>query len=210
MARVLADVIAGEFRYCGDEETYDDLDNANLMRAIERRKGLPVVLGILYLVVARGLGWAADGLNFPGHFLVRIESGDGRRAIIDPFYSGRIIETPALRELLKVVEGQAAELDATHYRPASNRDILIYLQNNVKSRQLDLGLIDTALEALLRMQVLNPTQAALWREAGVMQMRLGRLKHAIEAFEGFIARVPQGPDRQKIAQVIHELRERLH
>src|SRR5690242_1418575 len=49
MARVLADVICGEFRYCGDEDTYDDLDNANLMRVIERRKGLPVSLGILYL-----------------------------------------------------------------------------------------------------------------------------------------------------------------
>ena len=48
--------ISGDFRYRGDEETYDDLDNANLMRVIERRKGLPVALGILYLYAARSQG----------------------------------------------------------------------------------------------------------------------------------------------------------
>ena len=210
MVRILSEVICGEFSYCGDEETYDDLDNANLMRVIERRKGLPVALGILYLTVARSQGWAAAGLNFPGHFLVRIESRDGRRVIVDPFHEGRVMETPALRELLKVVAGQAVELDSTHYRAVSNRDILIRLQNNVKSRRLDLGMVENALEALSRMQILNPDQAALWREAGVMHMRLGRLKHAIEAFDGFMARAADGPDRRKIAQVVQELRERLH
>jgi regulator of sirC expression with transglutaminase-like and TPR domain len=92
----------------------------------------------------------------------------------------------------------------------SNRDILIRLQNNVKARRLDLGMVEDALEALSRMQILNPGQAALWREAGVMHMRLGRLKHAIDAFEGFVARAPEGSDRLKIVQVIQELRERLH
>src|SRR4029077_16348765 len=136
MAQVLSEVICGEFRYCGDEETYDDLDNANLMRVIERRKGLPVALGILYLTVARSQGWAAAGLNFPGHFLIRLESRDGRRAIIDPFHEGRVLETPASRQLLKVVSGQAGELEASHYKAVSNRDILLRLQNNVKTRRL--------------------------------------------------------------------------
>ena len=67
-----------------------------------------------------------------------------------------------------------------------------------------------ALDALEHMKVLSPGQAAFWREAGVMQMRLGRLKHAVESFEGFMARAPDGPDRRKIASVIQELRERLH
>jgi regulator of sirC expression with transglutaminase-like and TPR domain len=210
MAHILSEVIAGDFRYCGDEETYDDLDNANLMRVIERRKGLPVTLGILYLAAARGQGWAAAGLNFPGHFLIRIESRDGRRVIVDPFHNGRVMEAPALRELLKVVVGQGVELESMHYRAVSNRDVLVRLQNNVKSRRLDLGMIENALDALTLMQILNPRQPALWREAGVMRMRLGQLKHAIEAFEGFVARCGEGPDKQKIVQVIQELRERLH
>ena len=210
LAGVLSEVISGEFRYAGDEDTYDDLDNANLMRVIERRKGLPVALGILYLYAARSQGWSAAGLNFPGNFLIRLESHDGRRVILDPFHNGRVMEAHALRELLKVVAGQAEELESGHYKDVSNRDILIRLQNNVKSRRLDLGQVEDALDALEHMKILSPGQAALWREAGVMQMRLGRLKHAVESFEGFMARAPDGPDRRKIAGVIQELRERLH
>lgn len=210
IATVLSDVIAGDFRYTGDEDTYEDLDNANLMRVIERRKGLPVALGILYLFAARSQGWSAAGLNFPGHFLIRFESVDGRRVIVDPFHNGRIMETPALRELLKVFAGQAEELESGHYKVVSNRDVLIRLQNNVKERRLKLGMHEEALDALEHMKVLSPGQAAFWREAGVMQMRLGRLKHAVESFEGFMARAPDGPDRRKIASVIQELRERLH
>jgi regulator of sirC expression with transglutaminase-like and TPR domain len=210
LATILSEVISGQYRYSGDEETYDDLDNANLMRVIERRKGLPVSLGILYLSAARAQGWAAAGLNFPGHFLIRIESRDGRRAIVDPFHAGRILETPALRELLKVVAGQGVELDASHYKPVTNRDILIRLQNNVKSRRLDLGMIEDALSALSCMQVLSPDQPVLWREEGVMQMRLGRMKNAIDAFEGYILRAQDGPERRKIVQVVRELRDRLH
>ncbi|MGE3334768.1 MAG: SirB1 family protein [Rhodospirillaceae bacterium] len=210
MAEVLSNVIARDFHYVGDEENYNDLDNANMMRVIERRRGLPVSLGILYLAAARAQGWVAAGLNFPGHFLVRLESRDGRRAIIDPFYNGRVMESRALRELLKLVRGTAVELDSSHYRPVSNREVLVRLQNNVKTRRMELNEIAGALEAVDAMQMLDPENASLWREAGVMHMRLGHLKHAVEAFEGFVARTPEGADRRKIAQVIEELRERLH
>jgi len=210
MAAILSAVLSGQFRYRGDEETYDDLDNANLMRVIERRKGLPVALGILYLMAARTQGWSAMGLNFPGHFLIRLESRDGRRIIIDPFHGGRVMEAPSLRELLKVVSGPSVELEATHYKPVSNRDILIRLQNNVKTRRLELNQVEGALEALSCMQILAPGNVALWREAGVMQMRLGQLKRAVESLETYVARAPEGPDRNKISQVVNELRDRLH
>jgi regulator of sirC expression with transglutaminase-like and TPR domain len=211
MARTLNKVLVEEFRYCGDEDTYDDLDNANLMRVIERRRGLPVSLGILYIFAARAQGWGAAGLNFPGHFLIRLESRDGRRIIIDPFHGGRLMETQALRELLKLVRQDAgAELDSSHYKPVSNREVLIRLQNNVKTRRLELNEIGGALEAVASMQLLDPTNATLWREAGVMHMRLGHLKRAVESFEQFVARAPEGPDRRKIGQVVEELRERLH
>ena len=210
MAKVLRRVLAGDFNYVGDDETYNDLDNANLMRVIERRKGLPVSLGILYLHAARAQGWSAAGLNFPGHFLIRLEGRDGQRVIIDPFHGGRSLEIHSLRELLKVARGAGEELAASHYQPVSNRDVLIRLQNNVKTRRLEQNETAGALDALGAMQTLDPDNVSLWREAGVMQMRLGHLKHAVEAFEVFIARAPEGADKRKISDVVRELRERLH
>jgi regulator of sirC expression with transglutaminase-like and TPR domain len=210
MAEILRQVLAENFRYLGDDETYNDLDNANLMRVIERRKGLPVSLGILYLFAARAQGWSAAGLNFPGHFLIRLESSDGQRVIIDPFHGGRSLEIQGLRELLKVVRGAGEELDSRHYQIVTNRDVLIRLQNNVKTRRLEQNEVAGALEALSAIQILDPATASFWREAGVMHMRLGHLKHAVESFEAFIARTPEGPDRRKISDVVKELRERLH
>ncbi len=68
-ARALNEIILLKYGYSGDELTYDDVQNANLIRVIDRRKGLPVVLGILFIDAARAQGWEAAGLAFPGHFL---------------------------------------------------------------------------------------------------------------------------------------------
>ena len=86
-ARALNEIILLKYGYCGDELTYDDLQNANLMRVIDRRKGLPVVLGILFIDAARAQGWEAAGLAFPGHFLIRLAER-AERLILDPFHGG--------------------------------------------------------------------------------------------------------------------------
>lgn len=210
MAAVLTSVISTTFRYRGDEETYEDLDNANLMRVIDRRKGLPVTLGILYIAVAKSQGWNAAGLNFPGHFLVRLESLDGNRVIIDPFHGGQVLDAPALRDLLKVVAGASEELESKHYRPVSYRDILLRLQNNVKTRRMDLGQMDEALDALKSMQLLLPDSVALHREAGLLHLRLGELSQALAALEQYLARAPQGLERSRIQTVVRDLKQRIH
>lgn len=210
MAAVLAHVIGDEFRYRGDEQTYDDLDNANLMRVIDRRKGLPVSLGILYIAAAAAQQWNVSGLNFPGHFLIRLEGLDGSRAIIDPFHAGQVLETPALRDLLKVVAGPAEELDSRHYKTVTYRDILLRLQNNVKTRRLDMGQMSEALEALETMQVLMPDSAALFREAGLLNLRLGQLSQALDSLETYLSRAPAGPERSRIDTVVQDLKQRIH
>ena len=97
----------------GDAETYDDLQNANLISVIRRRKGLPVALGIIWLHTARAAGWGAHGVDFPAHFLVALE-GKSVQAVIDVFGGGVTLDARDLRVLWKRVEGEKAEL-----RPAS-------------------------------------------------------------------------------------------
>src|SRR6266851_7004953 len=81
-ARALNEIILLKYGYSGDELTYDDLQNANLMRVVDRRKGLPVALGILYMHAGRAQGWNTVGLAFPGHFLIRLADG-AERLILD-------------------------------------------------------------------------------------------------------------------------------
>lgn len=183
--KLLQDILAGKFGFTGDKNSYNDLANANLMRVIDRRKGLPVSLGIVYLHVGRRLGWDMVGLNFPGHFLIRMEK-NGHRAIIDPFDGGAVREVADLRKLLKSVQGEEAELTPEHYTPVSDRSVLLRLQNNIKMRKLQRGALEQAVETIQLMVLFAPTEAMLWRELGLFQARLGEVKKAINALETFM------------------------
>jgi regulator of sirC expression with transglutaminase-like and TPR domain len=158
--QALASVIHDSFDYAGDRESYGDLQNANLMRVIYRRKGLPIALGILHIHCGRKLGWDICGLNFPGHFLIRLEDG-ADRMILDPFNNGVEVTVAGLRDLLKATHGTEAELSPAHCAIAGNRDILIRLQNNRKTRLLKADQIAPCLTVIEDMLLFAPGDAAL-------------------------------------------------
>ena len=90
-AGALAALLTGRHGYGGDSETYDDLANANLIRVIERRRGLPVALGILWLHAAHAAGWSAHGIDFPGHFLIALSAGQAQ-VVLDVFAGGEPLD----------------------------------------------------------------------------------------------------------------------
>jgi regulator of sirC expression with transglutaminase-like and TPR domain len=208
-AEALAAVIAGRHGFTGDRETYDDLANANLIAVLERRRGLPVALAILYIHAARAVGWEMDGLNFPGRFLVRLGAPDGR-AVIDPFDGGVTREASSLRELLKQSVGSLAELAPEHFAAVEDRDILLRLQNNIKVRLLQADRITEALVIIERMQLIAPAEPMLWLEAGGYHARLGNLRAAIEAAERCGGLASDEGLRQRAASLLQELKGRLH
>src|SRR5712692_9314851 len=208
-AQALNEIILLKYGYSGDELTYDDLQNANLMRVVDRRKGLPVALGILYLHAARAQGWDSVGLGFLGHFLVRL--GDGaERLIVDPFHGGRVCDAASLRELLKVMAGQDVELSPEHYAPVADREVLLRLQNNLKSRLLQAGSHERALAVVDTMLLLAPDVAELWHEAGLLNARLGNMRAAVNALEEFILRAPEGHARHQAAAILQQLKSKLN
>jgi regulator of sirC expression with transglutaminase-like and TPR domain len=208
-AAALNDIILLKYGYSGDELTYDDLQNANLMRVIDRRKGLPVALGILYLDTARAQGWETVGLGFPGHFLIRLSTG-AERLILDPFHGGRTLDAAALRELLKAIAGQEIELAPEHYAPVPDREVLLRLQNNLKSRLIQSQRHEEAVRVIETMQMLAPDLAELWREAGLLQGQLGNMRAAVRSIEEFIARAPDGAARHEAAVVLQQLKAKLN
>ncbi len=210
-ARVAAlnEAILGKHGYRGDADTYDDLQNANLMRVIDRRRGLPVTLGILYIHAARAQGWDMVGLSFPGHFLVRIEGDDGR-AILDPFNHGKMPDAGALRALLHATAGADEQLAPEHYAPVSDRAILLRLQNNIKLRLIGADRIAPAVQAVETMLLFAPDQADLWREAGLLHAHLGNLGAATEAIERFLVLAETDTARHTMAALLQRLRAKLN
>ena len=159
--------------------------------------------------MARTCGIDADGVNFPGHFLVRC-SAEGETALIDPFNAGAPVDAAELRRLLKAVEGEDAELQPHHYATADDRAILLRLQNNIKLRLIKAQDYTAALPVAERMLWLSPGNANLWHEIGVLNAQLGHYGAAIEALQTVASLDASGALQQEVAALMQQLRRRLN
>lgn len=209
LGRAMDWIVAGKFSYRGDELTYDDPQNANLMRVIDRRRGLPVALGVLYLHAGRSQGWDVAGLAFPSHFLIRVQHR-GERAVLDPFNRGRQLEPAEMRTLIKTVMGQDAELLPAHWSTVSARDVLLRLQNNIKTRALQANDVEAAATTLRSMLRIAPQRGALHRELALVDSRTGNLKSALQAAQAYLDLADDERQRHDAALLLQQLRAKLN
>jgi regulator of sirC expression with transglutaminase-like and TPR domain len=205
----LARLLGETHGYAGDTESYDDMANANLIRVTERRRGLPVALGILWLHCIRAAGWDGHGVDFPGHFLLAV-AHDGAQLVVDVFNGGAPVDAPALRRLIKGVEGPQAELRPGVLRPMSQRAVLLRLQNNIKLRRLQAGDLAGAVACTEDMLRIAPDEASQWRDAAAMHQRLGRLGDALRCGEAFLGLVKEGEAAEAMRAAMAAIRTRLN
>lgn len=205
----LKHVIATENGYTGDHETYDDLQNANLIRVIDRTKGMPITLSILYIHIAQTVGWNVVGMDVPGHFVCRIEK-DGERIVFDPFNDCKILSAADLRFMIKTSVGEDAELSSDYYEPASKRSILMRLQNNIKFRQIEGEDYEGALEVIEVMRLVDPNEYRLLLDQGVLLAKVEKQKAAIESLEAYVDQAPNNRDRQEAVIILQQLKQGLN
>jgi regulator of sirC expression with transglutaminase-like and TPR domain len=119
-------------------------------------------------------------------------------------------DTAALRQLLKSLQGHDAELAPEYCQVASNRLILLRLQNNIKLRLLRDGKHEEALDVVQRMQLVAPEEPGLWYEAGILHGRLGNMRAAIAALENLVTLSRDDEQKAAAAELIAEMKTRLN
>src|SRR5688500_7825950 len=102
-------VLFEEEGFRGNGEAYYDPRNSFLNDVLDRKLGIPLTLGIIFLDIGWRLGLPLHGVNFPGHFLLRYE-GEALRLLIDPFHNGQIRFEDQAQELLDRVYGGSVAL----------------------------------------------------------------------------------------------------
>ena len=206
---VLSDILFKRHGYRGDIDTYDDPQNANLMRVIDRRKGLPVALGILVIHAARSQGWEITGLNFPGHFLLRLTES-GEHAVIDPFDEARTLDSEDLQHILARVHGPNVELQPEFIQSVSDRDILLRLQNNLKARALRDGNRTRAIEVLESMIMIAPMKVDTMAELVSLEASEGHYRSALGRLDLYLERYPKAENAPAISDLKRHLQRRLN
>lgn len=178
----LAETLSGDLRLGGDLFTYEDPENADVIAVASRRKGLPVALGIYYLHVARRCGLTVQGVDFPGHFLLRIETEEGPLAL-DPFSEGRVVLPSELtrRALHAGLTPNVADRLDRLMAPVPDRAVLIRLQNNIFARAAAVKDFARAERAALRRALLDPKDHRPWLDVAAAREGQGALAGALEA-----------------------------
>ena len=203
----LRQVLFLEAGFRGDDTDYYRLDNALLPRVLDRRRGLPLTLAILYMEVARRCEVEASGVAFPGHFLVRCEVDDGF-LILDPFHRGRFLDRDACVTLLGEMTEGRMRFHPALLRPAGPRAILARLLANLRQMYLMAEDEPRALRAQDRLVLLDPDDPAVLRERGRLHARLGAGDAAVYDLERSLELEPRGPEAERAETLLRRLRLR--
>jgi len=125
----LVNYIHDDLGFSGDVTDYYDPANSYLNRVIDYKHGIPITLALLHIAIGTRLDIPVCGISFPGHFLVQYGGSAG--TIVDPF-SGRELSRADCQNLLRQIAGPRATLKEEYFSPASARDILIRMLDNLK------------------------------------------------------------------------------
>jgi regulator of sirC expression with transglutaminase-like and TPR domain len=178
----LAETLAGDLRLTGDLISYDHPGNADLIAVTARRKGLPVALGVYYIGAARRCGMNVAGVDFPAHFLLRVETEDGPIAL-DPFSHGRIVLPSELtsRALQAGLTPGVADRLEELMSPVPDRAVAMRLENNIYARAIAVRDFARAERSAIRRALLDPKDHRPWIDVAAAREGQGALAGALQA-----------------------------
>lgn len=209
-ARALVAHLAGSLGLTGDAAAYHDPDNALLGRVLDRRRGLPITLSIVYVAVARRLRVPAFPIALPGHVVTGVGSGEGA-VVLDPFHAGRRLDEAALTRRVDEATGGRLAFRRSMLRPSPAPNVVRRLLNNLTR---DLTAAQRPWEALrtVELKLLLPNRVADdHRVHGELLAQIGRFDEAAAAYERYLeAAGPDAPDRAEIRRTAIRTRARLN
>lgn len=162
----------------GDRDTYDDPANAALPQVLARKRGMPITLGILWVEVARRLGFQAMGVGLPGHFITGIRLDVGA-LYYDPFNGGRPVGEEDAVWLVEQATGGRAVFQPAMLAPVSNRGILVRLVRNLHVRFVRTGNWEEALWTSTHLVLLNPDESMSYRDRAFVHFKRGELEAGV-------------------------------
>jgi regulator of sirC expression with transglutaminase-like and TPR domain len=187
-----------EVGFKGDEDDYDDPRNSRIDEVLTRRRGLPILLSVVTMEVARRVDLELHGVGFPGHFLVGT-TGEPK-VFLDPFAGGAIRRPSDLSASLAVQLGRTpepAEL-ASSLRPVSPVELLARMSSNLVQAWLRRGRVDDALRNADRRVALRPDVPEYRRDRGTLRARVGLRELAALDLGAWLAERPDAPDASRV------------
>jgi regulator of sirC expression with transglutaminase-like and TPR domain len=203
--RALIDYLAREQRFVGNQDDYYDRRNSFLNEVLDRRTGIPITLGVVYIEVARRAGLAVEGIGFPGHFLAKYRGTT--EVIFDPYF-GHVLTEEQCALRLKAVMGQETHFDRNYLRSATPKEILVRILRNLKQVFLQAREYEPALGCSERILLVQPELPPELRDRGLLYQQLECYSAAQADLERFLALAPNDDSAEVVREKLIEIRRR--
>jgi len=214
--RVVSEFFFGQLGFVGNRERYEDPRNSFLNDVIARRTGIPITLAIVFMEVAARAGLTIDGVNFPGHFLMRCPEPDRPEPtalIVDPFNGGAVLSDADCLRLLKTHAGAEAMLEPGMLQPAGKHAILLRVLLNLKRAFVRMRSFDYARDVSELLVALDPSALTELRDRGLLASHVRDYSSALRDLEAWLAATAaQGDEVAEVKEVwdhVKALRKRL-
>lgn len=208
--RALNQFVYRDLNFGGNFNNFMDPDNSYVHVVLRTRLAIPISLAVIWLELAQGIGLKVRGINFPGHFMVKVNLTEGQ-VVIDPL-NGKSLSREELSERLAPFSDIGGLNDdqelplGLYLQAAPPRDIIARMLFNLKdihAAQEDWPRLITVLDRLI---VLLPQAWPEYRDRGLAHAEAGHPGHALEDLETYLANANELADRRAIVARVGELR----
>lgn len=202
-AAVLSRVLHRELGFVGDADGYDSPANADFIGVLDRKRGLPIALSILYVAMARRAGWGAYVLNLPGHVLVQV--GERSPVVIDPFAGGSLVPERKIAAICRTYLGEEGDASRLNVLRMSNRDVLARLLNNQAVRAENGSDPHRALIVYQRITQIAPAVLDAWQSLARLQLAFNDVASAKASLFAMSEVAPDKKTRDRIMDAFEAL-----
>ena len=209
--RAVNEFFISDLSFAGIDNHYHDPDNSYLSAVLRTRRGIPISLAVLWLELAQGLGLAARGVGFPGHFMLKVNLPQGQ-VVIDPL-DGQSLSREELAERLEPYRQRNGLLDefevplGLYLQVAPPRDIIGRMLRNLQEIHTSQQDWPRLIAVQDRLIVLLPQAWSEYRDRGLAHAEVGNTQRALADLETYLANAQEGPDRSAIAARAMELKK---
>jgi regulator of sirC expression with transglutaminase-like and TPR domain len=209
--RLLNQFFFRDLSFGGNLNDYYDPDNSYISAVLKTRRGIPITLAVLWLELASGLGLQANGVAFPGHFMVKVNLPKGQ-VVMDPF-TGQSLSREELSERLEPLRHRSGLADdfevpmGLYLQAAAPREIIARMLRNLKEihqSQQDWARLIAVLDRLL---LVNPRSWPDYRDRGLAWAAQGQPRRALSDLEIYLAHAFDALDRQAILERVAEIQQ---
>jgi regulator of sirC expression with transglutaminase-like and TPR domain len=208
--RLLNQFFFRELNFAGNVNHFDDPGNSYVSVVLGTRRAIPITLAVLWLELAQGLGLAASGVGFPGHFMVKVKLPKGQ-VVLDPL-DGQSLSQDDLEQRLIPFRLDLGLLDkfsiplSLYLQASTPREIIARMLRNLKKIYLAQEDWRRLIAVQDRLIVLMPKVWVEYRDRGLAHAMAGQALSALRDLEVYLANNESNQDMPAISSQVAALK----